>query len=70
MAKLAAKYLQRSKTDPVGVVGFDLAGTISIFGKENNRPGQPNREYTMWTFQDISVTQILRENNFGHFEAS
>ena len=47
MAKLAAKYLQRSKTDPVGVVGFDLAGTISIFGKENNRPGQPNREYTM-----------------------
>ena len=26
MANLAAKYLQKTKTDPVGVVGFDLAG--------------------------------------------
>ena len=33
------------------------------------RPGQPNWEYTMWKFQDFSVTQILREINFGHFEA-
>ena len=23
----------------------------------------------MWKFQDISATQILREINFGHFEA-
>ena len=26
MAKLAGKYLQRSAADPVGVVGFDIAG--------------------------------------------
>ena len=32
------------------------------------RPGQPNWEYTMSKFQDISATQILREINFGHFE--
>ena len=25
-------------------------------------------EYTMWTFQDFSATQILREITFGHFE--
>ena len=24
----------------------------------------------MWTFYDISATQILRETNFGHIEAS
>ena len=24
----------------------------------------------MWKFQDFSATQILREINFGHFEAS
>ena len=34
------------------------------------RPGQPNCEYTMWKFQDFSATHILREINFGHFEAS
>ena len=26
-------------------------------------------EYTMWNFQDFSANQILREINFGHFEA-
>ena len=31
MAKLAGKYLQKSKFDPIGVVGFDIAGTLSIF---------------------------------------
>ena len=31
--------------------------------------GQPNWEYTMWKFQDFFATQILREINFGHFEA-
>ena len=25
------------------------------------RPGQPNWEYTMWKFQDFSVTKMLRE---------
>ena len=34
------------------------------------RPGQPNWESTMWKFQDFSAIQILREINFGHFEAS
>ena len=24
----------------------------------------------MWKFHQFSTTQILRENNFGHFEAS
>ena len=33
------------------------------------RPGQPNWENTMWKFQDFSATQILREIDFGHFEA-
>ena len=33
------------------------------------KPGQPNWELTMWKFQDFSTTQILREINFGHFEA-
>ena len=36
---------------------------------QGNRPGQPSWEYTMWKFQDFSATQILREINFGHFEA-
>ena len=35
----------------------------------NYRPGQPNWEYPMWKFQNFSATQILREINFGHFEA-
>ena len=33
------------------------------------RPGQPNWEYTMWKFTDFLATQILREINFGLFEA-
>ena len=33
------------------------------------RPGQPNWELIKWKFQDFSATQILREINFGHFEA-
>ena len=35
----------------------------------NYRPGQPNWEFTMWKFQDISATHNFREINFGHFEA-
>ena len=31
--------------------------------------GKPNWGYTMWNFQVFSATQILREINFGHFEA-
>ena len=37
--------------------------------QDRDRPGQPNWEYTMWKFQGFSSTQILRETNFGHFEA-
>ena len=33
------------------------------------RPGQPNWEYNMWKFRDFSAIQILRELNFGLFEA-
>ena len=33
------------------------------------RSGQPNWEYTMWKVHDYSATQILREINFGYFEA-
>ena len=33
------------------------------------RRGQPNWEYMMWKFQEFSATQILREINFGYFEA-
>ena len=33
------------------------------------RPGQPNWECTIWKFLDFSATQILREINFGDFEA-
>ena len=40
-----------------------------IFTNNHYRPGQPNWENTMWKFQDFSATQILREINFGHFEA-
>ena len=31
------------------------------------RPGQPNWEYTMWKFKDLSATQILYKVNFGNF---
>ena len=31
------------------------------------RPGQPNWEHTMWKFQDIFATQIVREINSGDF---
>ena len=30
MANLASKYLQKTKNDPIGVVGFDLAGKKSF----------------------------------------
>ena len=33
------------------------------------RPRQPNWEFSMWKFKDISATQILREINFGYFQA-
>ena len=33
------------------------------------RHGQPNWEFSMWKFNDISATQILCEINYGHFEA-
>ena len=33
------------------------------------RPGQPNWEYTIFKSQDFPAAQILREINFGHFEA-
>ena len=33
------------------------------------RPGQPNWEDTMLKFQEFTAYQILRELNFGHFEA-
>ena len=33
------------------------------------RHGQPNWEITKWKFQDFSASQILREINFGYFEA-
>ena len=39
-----------------------------VFNKKWYRPGQPNWEYTMWKFQDISATQILREIKFDHFQ--
>ena len=48
-------------------------GKIVNFGNFKSRtlyrPGQPNWEYTMLKIQDFSASQILRENNFGHFEA-
>ena len=34
------------------------------------RPGQPQWKYSMWKFEDFSATQILRQINFGHFEAT
>ena len=40
------------------------------FFHQGYRPGQPSWEYTMWRFKDLPATQILREINFGHFEAS
>ena len=43
---------------------------INIEVQDRYRPWQPNWEYTMWKFHQFSTTQILRENNFGHFEAS
>ena len=33
------------------------------------RLGQPNCEYTMRKCQDLTDIQVLREINFGHFEA-
>ena len=33
------------------------------------RPVQPNWKHTMWKFQDFSAFQMLREINFGHFQA-
>ena len=33
------------------------------------RPGQPNWEYTMWKFEELFATQILRQINIGYFEA-
>ena len=50
----------------------DKKGQCSI-GRSTNagtyyRPGQPNWEYTMWKFEDISTPQILREIEFDQFE--
>ena len=38
-------------------------------GKYTYRPVQPKWEFTMRKFHDFSATEILREINFGHFEA-
>ena len=38
-------------------------------GKYTYRPVQQNWEFTMRKFQDFYATQILREINFGNFEA-
>ena len=45
--------------------------TLEFFRQKLNayRPGKSKWEYTMWKLQDFSATQILREINFGHFEA-
>ena len=45
--------------------------TLSAFCKQIKfySPGQPNWEYTMGKYHDFSATQILRENNLGHFGA-
>ena len=45
----------------VSITGMTLLGIY--------RPWQPNWEYRMWNLQDFSATQILREINFGHYEA-
>ena len=50
------------------LVSLDNKKKISK-AKISYRPGQPNWEYTLWKLQDFFVTQIFRENNFGHFEA-
>ena len=42
---------------------------MNYFLSNHYTPGQSNWEYTIWKFQDFSATQILREINFGHFEA-
>ena len=34
------------------------------------KPGQLNWEYTMWKNHNFSAAKILREVNFGHFEAA
>ena len=34
------------------------------------RPGQPDWKYAMCKLKDLSDSQILREINFGHFEAA
>ena len=42
---------------------------LKRYFRKSYRPGQPNWENTMWKFQDFFTTQILREINFGDFEA-
>ena len=42
--------------------------------QQQNQQHQQNQQqqvlrHTVWKFQDFSATQILREINFGHFEA-
>ena len=37
MAELAGKYLQKSKSDPIGVVGFDVAGDEGNFPLNSNQ---------------------------------
>ena len=46
-----------------------LIVTLDKGGFLKYRPGQTNWEYTMWKFQDFYHAQILREINFGPFEA-
>ena len=51
MAELAGKYLQKTKNDPIGVVGFDVAGDEG--------------SYPLGSYESSMVPGILRAQNLG-----
>ena len=68
---------------PIGPAGPQGEPGLPGYDGLQGRPGEPGlrgdpgviyrifncRPCTVWKFQDFSTTQILREINFGHFEA-
>ena len=64
MAIIFPEFLRMTSTIALCTVHRNVLRKLTL----KYRPGQPNWEYTMRKFQDISAIQILREIDFDYFQ--
>ena len=62
-------YVDGHGSDKISVINIISKIKRTNLKKLMYRPRQPNWEHTIGIFQYFSATQVLRETNFGHFEA-